>query len=82
MTYINENWEITTKGEPDPVINLECYRLVLYHEMSDGEKIISLDPPIQRTLVMAPFTQKHVNKGAIIDLFERMKNQVANNLGG
>ena len=82
MTYINENWEITTKGEPDPVVNLETYRLVLYHEMSDGERRIELDTPLQLVLTLSPFVKDPVNKGAIIDLFERMKNQVINNLGG
>lgn len=82
MTYIDENGKITTKGEPDPVVNLEGYRLVLYHEMSDGEKRIELDPPLQMNLILSPFVKDNWNKSAIIDMFERLKNQVINNLGG
>ena len=82
MTYIDELGKITTKGEPDPVVNLESYRLVLYHEMSDGDRRIELEPPLQMTLVLNPFVKDNWNKGAIIDLFERLKNQVINNLGG
>lgn len=82
MTYINENWEITTKGEPDPVINLECYRLVLYHEMSDGTRRIQLESPRQVVYCLSPFDDHNDPKIVINTMLEKFRSELVDHIGG